>query len=242
MIATDTLSLIFLILGLTGFAFFVVTALLGNLGGHGHAMDGHGSHGHHLHLGHQGHGHHFSILGILNPNSLFLFLFGFGFSGYLFHNATHLLALFVVLLALVCGLFVAGIALMLIDRIFGDSEADTVQDVSDRTGMIGKVSLSIPEHGMGEIIYVSPAGMRKAIPARSIDGRPIPSGQEVVVVSSPGTVAEVDTWDHFMATSDDPPVSPHSKDVERLRAFLHTSDLSTSFDSPVSLSQDGQKE
>ena len=59
--------------------------------------------------------------------------------------------------------------------------------------------MTIPDKGMGEIIYVSPGGMRKSVPARSIDGRRLEREQEVVVVNYNGGVAEVDTWDHFIS-------------------------------------------
>jgi hypothetical protein len=56
--------------------------------------------------------------------------------------------------------------------------------------------------GIGEIIYVSPGGMRKSVPARSIDGRRLEREQEVVVVNYKRGVAEVDTWEHFINQED----------------------------------------
>jgi hypothetical protein len=64
--------------------------------------------------------------------------------------------------------------------------------------LVGKVNTTIRENGIGEIIYTSPGGMRKSIPARSVDGRRIERDQEVVVVNYERGVAEVDTWDHFI--------------------------------------------
>ncbi len=73
-----------------------------------------------------------------------------------------------------------------------------MQDVSDRTGLLGKVSMTIQENNIGEILYTSPGGMRKSIPARSIDGRRVERGQEVVVIDYQHGIAEVDTWEHFI--------------------------------------------
>jgi hypothetical protein len=86
----------------------------------------------------------------------------------------------------------------LLSRIFGDSEGATVQDVSDRTGLLGKVNMAIPQNSIGEITYISPGGMRKSIPARSLDGQRLERDQEVVVVNYQNGIAEVDTWDHFI--------------------------------------------
>ena len=112
---------------------------------------------------------------------------------------------------------------MLISRVFGDSEGATVQDVSDRTGMLGKVSTTIQENGIGEILYVSPGGMRKSIPARSVDGRRLERNQEVVVVNYQRGVAEVDTWDHFVNQEEPGSLTmpTHSSDgLAELRALL----------------------
>jgi len=127
-----------------------------------------------------------------------LFLLGFGFFGYVFHAAIPLALPFVLILAGISGFIIAGLLLAMLQRVFGNSEGATVQDVSDRTGLLGKVSTTIGENSLGEIIYVSPGGMRKSIPARSVDGRRLEREEEVVVVSYQHGVAEVDTWDHFV--------------------------------------------
>jgi hypothetical protein len=93
---------------------------------------------------------------------------------------------------------IAVLLLAMIARIFGNSESATEQDVSDRTGLLGKVSMTIQEGGLGEILYVSPGGMRKSIPARSTDGQRLERGQEIVVVNYQNGIAEVDTWEHFI--------------------------------------------
>src|SRR6266699_5248118 len=208
MIATDPLSLLFIVCFLTGLLFFIVTALLGNLGhgithgvthqsGIAHTTGTHvthiASHGTTHTTGHtvgshgtsheSAQGHNQSLSSFLNPTSIMLFLLGFGSFGYLFHNTIHAVAALTLTLAGISGVIIAALLLMLIGRLFGDSEGATVQDVSDRTGLLGKVSLTIPEQGMGEIIYVSPGGMRKSIPARSIDGRRLERDQEVVVIN-----------------------------------------------------------
>lgn len=169
-----------------------------------------------------------SLFDILNPTSIVIFVMGFGFFGYVFHNTTQLALPISLSLAVLGGLLIAALILWMLSKLFGNSEGSTVQDVSDRTGLLGKVSLTIPENSLGEILYLSPGGMRKSIPARSVDGRRLERDQEVVVVNYQHGVAEVDTWDHFVnqeelsitqsATSLD--------DLATLRALLEDSDHS----------------
>src|ERR1700730_5893356 len=112
MIATDPLSLVFIACFLVGLIYFIVTALLGNLGhgaAHathavGHHVDAHiGQHtGVHAHTAAQttGHahangktqtsGHNQSMTAFLNPTTIMFFLLGFGFFGYVFHNIVGL--------------------------------------------------------------------------------------------------------------------------------------------------------
>ena len=268
MIATDPLSLVFIACFLFGLLFFIITALLGNLGhgathssGHhtgvhvgNHAAAVHtATHGHvsihtpsthatntHSHTLHGSAGGMQSLFSYINITSVMFFLLGFGFFGYLFHNTGHLMSFLTLLLAGISGVIIAALLLVLLSRLFGDSEGATVQDVSDRTGLLGKVSLTIPEHGLGEIIYVSPGGMRKSIPARSIDGRRLERDQEVVVINYARGVAEVDTWDHFINEEEEAQLdSSLSDELEKLRTLL---DESNQPDTQLVMRKDPQKE
>ncbi len=231
--ATDPLSLVFIFCFLLGFGFFAMSALLGNhshSGGHGGHLHLPGTH-HAPHVASHAHtGTHassatsqsnansqqaanqpqptaLSLLSYLNPTSISLFLVGFGFFGYVFHNVTGLALKLSLLLASISGLILAAVLLIALNRILASVEGSTEQDVVDRTGMIGKVSITIPEKGLGEIIYTSPGGLRKSIPARGLQNQRLERDLEVVVVNYQSGVAEVDTWEHFMhedATSFDP--------------------------------------
>jgi hypothetical protein len=263
MIATDPLSLLFIACFLTGLVFFIVTALLGNLG-HGvthnvahqsgvvHTTSMHtasnapahtagqaaGSHGtSHAHASTQGHNQ--SLSSFLNPTSIMLFLLGFGFFGFFFHNTIHAVAAITLILAGISGVIIAALLLILLSRLFSGSEESSVQDVSDRTGLLGKVSITIQENSIGEIIYVSPAGMRKSIPARSIDGRRLERDQEVVVVNYQHGIADVDTWEHFIHEDGTPTEASYSDELEKLRTLL---DSSSADDSQLVMRKDLQKE
>ncbi|MBV9713294.1 MAG: hypothetical protein JO011_20520 [Ktedonobacteraceae bacterium] len=261
MLVTDPPSLLFIACFLFGLLFLVVAALLGSIGGHGgehiggtHHIDvgGHAGHAHTIHSGQthlihptshstsHGTGQVNAILTFLNPTSIVLFLLGFGFFGYVFHNNTSLALPLSLALAVVGGLVIAALLLALIGRVFGDSEGATVQDVSDRTGLLGKVSLTIPENGLGEVIYVSPGGMRKSIPARTLDGRRLERDQEVVVVNYQRGIAEVDTWDHFVNQEDaEITIGPEANSLAELRALLEQPDRT---DNEYVMRKDSQKE
>ncbi len=214
--ATDPLSLAFIACFLFGLLFLLAAGLLGNLG-HGHSV-GHGATPH-VHVGHAAlpaHAtphlvkgphittstHNFSLFSYINPTSIVLFLLGFGFFGYVLHTTTSLILPLILLLAIVSGCVLALLLLMFIGRVFSASEGATVQDVSDRTGLLGRVSTTIPQNGLGEILYVSPGGMRKSIPARSSAGKRIERGQEVIVVAYQGGVSEVDNWESYVGGED----------------------------------------
>ncbi len=182
----------------------------------------------------------------VNPTSIVFFLIGFGFFGYVFHNTAHFLLPITLLLSGISGLVIAGLLLLLFSRIFSNIEGETEQDVADRTGLLGTVSIPIQENGMGEILYTSPAGLRKSIPARSVGGQRLERGQEVVVVNYAQGVAEVDTWEHFIneqgaedkastgyegyagnteqAPSQTRPAAPAADEIARLRALLEEAD------------------
>jgi hypothetical protein len=249
MIATDPLSLIFVFCFVLGFGFFLAASLMGSHG-HGHlghfhihlpgvhhAPAAHGG-GHVAPTSHAAHAPtahgntastnnqqtapqaRFSLAGYINPTSIAIFLLGFGFFGYFFHNLTPAAASLSLLLALLGGMVLAAALLTLLSRVFANVEGSAEQDVVDRTGMLGKVSITIPEKGLGEIIYTSPAGMRKSIPARGLNNQHLDRDLEVVVVNYQHGVAEVDTWDHFMHGEINLPDPATPEELTQLHALL----------------------
>lgn len=267
LIATDPLSLVFIACFLFGLLFVVVSALLGS-GGHsssshivhagaghvGHIGDvghaghaGHDTHAPHVHVHGTGAGHaskgvasNFSLYAFVNPVSVALFLLGFGFFGYVSHNTANLVFPLTITFALLGGIVVAVLLLALISRVFGDSEGETVQDVSDRVGTLGKVSMTIREGNIGEVLYISPGGMRKSVPARSVEGQRLERDQEVVIVNYQNGIAEVDTWDHFIDRDDIPAYEkPDEDELSSLRALLEDS---TPQNTEIVMKHDAKKE
>src|SRR5258708_10215665 len=171
MIATDPLSVLFIVCFLIGLVYFIVAAFLGNLG-HGFA---HGA-AHHVDIGHHGggihatgthtthavghgpahasghvtsshatahassQGHHQSLMSIVNPTSIMLFLFGFGFFGYLFHTTVHFVAALTLVLAGIGGIAISVLPLITLSRPFARRVATTVQAFSYPTGLLRKAT------------------------------------------------------------------------------------------------------
>jgi hypothetical protein len=267
LIATDPLSLVFIFCFLLGFGFFLAVGLMGGHG-HAHAGHLHlhlpGVHHVPAHVGGHTPAHapthapgaqtstgsqqgtqngsqqtHFSLSGYVNPTTIALFLLGFGFFGYFFHNTTNLAVSVTLILASGGGLIIAALILLVLNRIFANAEGSTELDVVDRTGMLGKVSITIPEKGIGEIIYTSPSGIHKSIPARGFEGQRLERDQEVVVVNYQNGVAEVDTWEHFMHEGNHD-FSPSTLDeLAQLRSLLNESDSS---EIEIVMRQEQQKE
>lgn len=180
----------------------------------------------------------FSLFAYINPTTIGLFLLGFGLFGYFFHNLTNLAASLSLFFAIVSGVVLAVALFLGLNRLFASAEGSTEQDVVDRTGMIGKVSITIPEKGIGEIIYISPGGMRKSIPARGLDSHRLERDQEVVVVNYQNGVAEVDTWEHFI--QEDLRASDPSTfdELQQLRSLLNNANPA---EMEIVIQQDQQK-
>ncbi len=158
MIATDSLSLVFIACFLFGLLFFIITALLGNLG-HGatHSTGHHtgvhvGNHAATVHVAAHGHGPvhtpsthtantHAStandstggiqlLFSYVNITSVMFFLLGFGFFGYLFHNTGHLMSFLTLLLAGISGVIIAALLLVLLSRL------QTAQVSSEKSALL----------------------------------------------------------------------------------------------------------
>lgn len=159
--------------------------------GHGSA---HGS-AHHGHA--QGHGQR--GLPLWNVSSLLAFLMWFGAAGYAavaFAGLSPAVALIpAVALGALGGLLVSAF-LALVLR--GETRMDPAQYRIE--GTLARVTVSIPEQGTGEIVFTK-ADSRRSEGARSISGRPIARGEEVVVIDYQRGIALVEPWEEFRASA-----------------------------------------
>ncbi|HLY30292.1 MAG TPA: NfeD family protein [Ktedonobacterales bacterium] len=141
------------------------------------------------------------LLGSLNLYGLLMFLLVFGVLGYLLHNgASSLPLVFVLLIAAGVGATGAVGVNALLSRLFIATQAgELTADSSRYEGRLGTVSMAIRPDGIGEILCVGATGGRQSFGARSANGQAIPTGSEIVILSYENGIAQVQTWESFLA-------------------------------------------
>lgn len=178
-----------------GFAFSLLSFLLGGL--HGHMPHGWG--GPDIHAGHgMGHGRahgagHGAEASFFNPVTSAAFLAWFGGTGYLLTRFSSVWFTLGFMLALASGLIGAGIVFLFLSRVLTSKEENLDPADFDMVGVLGKLSMPIRAGGTGEMIY-SQAGTRRSCGARAEDGSPIAKGTEVVVTRYEKGIAYVRLW------------------------------------------------
>ena len=176
-----------------GLLLTLATSLLG-MGGRG----GHGGHGL-FHLGSHAMGHHGQGgPSPFNLTSILTFLTVFGGVGFVLQSAGLFGGVLILLLALSAGSLVAWLLFLALVKIFLKGEQVMDESQYDMTGMIGHVSVAIPDTGVGEIKYVLQDTVR-SIGARSASGVKIPKGDKIVVRSIQKGIAIVQDFDDYMS-------------------------------------------
>jgi hypothetical protein len=191
----DALGTFYLICFLFGAVFIALSLVTGTA--HLPLPGGHG-----LHLSHAFHPHSpgHEANPVLNLGSLLAFLLWFGGIGFLLHELSPLALVLVVLLSLLAGLAGAiAIAVFLVKVLL---PAETVVDPAQfrLDGTPGRITAAVPADGTGEITY-SKAGTRRSDAARSIDGIPIPHGEEVVILTYKRGIAYVQPLQRYLGSS-----------------------------------------
>ncbi len=120
-----------------------------------------------------------------------LSLFVLGFSGV--STIAHFVWQFTPVYSSLCGLgggvILGGFAYALV-YLFTREQASSLISVEDYVNQTGRVSVAIPEKGTGEVSVTVRSQLRSVF-AVSVDGRPIPEGQAVVIVSMAAGTATV---------------------------------------------------
>lgn len=168
--------------------------------------------GHHglLHFPHFGHlGGHPEPLGHtggdaelspFNLTSILAFLVIFGAVGLALQGGLGgVIALIVAVLA---GIVAGWLAFVFIARFL--LRGETYLSDEPIVGTVGAISIPIGPGRVGEIIYTR-HGVRRSDGARSIDGQPITTGEQVVIVSYDNGLATVERWSKFLDESRPPP-------------------------------------
>lgn len=187
-------------------ALFTLASLVLGVAGHGaaHVAHGHVAHGS-GHLDHQAAAAGPAIPGtphlpLLNFSSVLGALTWFGATGYLLTRLGDW-----ALPAAVLGALLAGaIGWYLVARFLGlvlAGEVEMDPDDYRLEGTVGRVTVSIPAAGTGEVVF-SKVGARRSEAARGLGGAAIPRGQEVVITSYADGFATVQPWGEFLASRD----------------------------------------
>ena len=169
---------------------FAHMALPGFDGGF-HAGDGNGG------PGHNG-GHH--SLPLWNVSTLLAFLMWFGAAGYAATTLLDIAPALALVPAVAFGLL-GGVLVSAFLRLVMKGETRMNPEEYRMEGTLARVTIGIPENGIGEILF-SKGNSRRGEGARSLDGRPIARGEEVVVVDYQRGIALVQAWQDFVSDGD----------------------------------------
>jgi membrane protein implicated in regulation of membrane protease activity len=197
----------YLVCFLVGVVLSVLTFVLGNLNLHIHLpfhmhLPGMG-HAPHVHLPHGGHaGAVNADLPFINFGTITAFLAWFGGVGYLLSRHSNMMAFLALLLSFLAGVGGATIVFLLVGKLLMKHDRSLNPMDYDMIGVLGRVTSTIREDGVGEIVF-SQEGTRRGSGARSDTGREIPKNVEVVVTRYERGIAYVRPWDELNNSHED---------------------------------------
>lgn len=141
------------------------------------------------------------LSGYFTLSSLVAFLTWFGAAGYILSKAMGWHLALIVPLAVAAGIAGGGIIAWVIAKI---KEGDRPMDPADYKleGTLARVSVSLPENGVGEIVF-SMAGTTRCEAARAEGGHRIPDGTEVVVTRYERGIATVQPFQALLGQEQD---------------------------------------
>ena len=170
-----------------GFALSVISLVLG-VGGH--------SFGHDLHIGHGHDASHGNAAPLVNFGTITAFMTWFGGVGYLLLTYSTLVGTAAVVIAAASGVGGAAIVVAFMRKVLLRDQIPMRAMDYHVPGTLGRVTVTIPAGGTGEIVYTQ-AGARKTAAARDDSGAGIDRGAEVVVLRYERGVAHVRAWDEL---------------------------------------------
>lgn len=162
-----------------------------HIGGHGH-VGGHTG-------GHAGGGvagRTISGISAINGFTLTAFLCWFGGAGYLMHHSGIIGGALVLFFAALSGIAGASLLMWFLTKVLMPRERTLEPEDTEMTGVIGRVSSTVPANGFGEMLF-SQNGSRRSMAVRSDNGAGIERDTEVIVMRYARGVAYVRRWDEF---------------------------------------------
>jgi membrane protein implicated in regulation of membrane protease activity len=177
---------------LIGFAFSVISLVVGALDLHLHLPHIHFGGGDLFHF----HGTHAGGEGPspFNIATFAAFLAWFGGTGFLLSHYYGVWYLAALAVAFVSGIGGAALVFWFLFKVLMSKEENLDPADYDMVGVLGRVTIPIRPGGTGEIVF-SQAGTRHVAGARSEDGTPVAKGEEVVVTGYEKGIAFVRRWE-----------------------------------------------
>ncbi|WP_413785492.1 hypothetical protein [Cytobacillus sp. IB215665] len=128
--------------------------------------------------------------GYLNPSLLLSFFTIFSAAGYLLERLTSLTSIVSAIISFVTALVCSIILHLFVFVPLKSAESSITISEDDLKGRIGKVIISIPKGGYGEVILEGKSG-NIAKSAQSFDEQPIASEQQVIIIDVKSGVLQV---------------------------------------------------
>ncbi len=135
------------------------------------------------------------LVSSLNVYGLLSFLFHMGVTGMLIRSGSKLHPVPALLLSALIGVVAALAWSAILARLFGDRSGLVTKENSQLEGREVKVTRTIRRGGTGEVLFTPQGRVVQNIPARSMDGQPIPVGESAVVVAVREGIALVERLD-----------------------------------------------
>ncbi len=132
----------------------------------------------------------------MNFATVTAFLTWFGGTGYLLTRYSSILVFLAIVLSTVSGFIGSAIVFWMVFKVLVADDKPLDPADYEMVGVLGKLSSPIREGGVGEIIF-SQEGCRRAVAARSDNGKPLARGTEVVVTEFKRGIAYVRPWEEL---------------------------------------------
>lgn len=123
--------------------------------------------------------------GILNPTLILSFTTIVSAAGYLFEKLTSLNSILILLLSFVIAFILVTILNVFVLIPLASAEESIALKDDDLKGRIGKVIISIPDDGFGEVVLEGNSGTI-SMSAKSFEDKPIPYDTKVLVIDIDG--------------------------------------------------------
>ena len=123
--------------------------------------------------------------GMFNPTLILAFITIVSATGYLFEKLSPINSFIIFLLSIVFALILVTILNVFVLIPLASAEESIALKDDDLKGRIGKVIISIPEDGFGEVVIEGNSGTI-AMSAKSFDDKPIPYDTKVLVIDIDG--------------------------------------------------------